>query len=238
MDQAKELPRGTGYLARYLISCPESTMGTRLFREPEDTSLLDAFNERTKQLLELPLTMDEDGTLTPPEGHLSAEAKKEWIAFHDQIEVELRAAGELHDIPDVAAKAADNVARLAAVFQCDEMDPTPEGFEISADNVVRASAIVAWHLWESLRFFNELALPEDIRSAMKLEQWLVQRCKGQQRSSIPKNHVRQCGPGSLRDNKRFEDAMDVLIELNHVRLILRGKQTQIEVHPSLLGDEL
>jgi putative DNA primase/helicase len=238
MERSDGLARGTGFLSRYLISWPESTKGTRLYQKARNLDLapLRAIQAQVLRLLELPVLVEEDGTLKPALAYLSEEAEQRWIEFHDNIEVRLGKDGELAEIDDVAAKAADNAVRLAALFQLLENDPTPDGLEISADNIVRASRVVAWHLWESLRFFGELAQPADIAAAIKLDGWLIAQCKRRQCSSIPRSHVRQSGPRPLRDGKQLEDALKVLIELDRVQLTRRGKQSLIEVNPSLLGE--
>jgi putative DNA primase/helicase len=225
-----------GFFARFLVSWPASTQGTRAYQEPAAMTHLEGFRARILRLLELPIPIQEDGTLKPATAFLGVEAKQEWIAFHDAVESELRDGGELRDIRDVASKAAENAARLAALFQCYEADPTANGFEVTAENFVRASRIVAWHLSESRRLFGELAQPDDISAAVKLDGWLIEYCKSQQCLSVPRNRVRQSGPRQLRDGKRLDAALKVLTDMDRVRLTRRGKQTLIELNPALIGE--
>ncbi|MEA2082829.1 MAG: DUF3987 domain-containing protein [Thermodesulfobacteriota bacterium] len=61
------LARGSGTLARFLITEPLSTIGHRPYKSPPDgTPCLAAFHARIKELLNLPLPLDEDGCLIPP----------------------------------------------------------------------------------------------------------------------------------------------------------------------------
>ena len=117
-DQSNGLARGTGFLARFLVAWPDSTMGTRFYTPPVAGSpALSAFKRRITELLNQPVPIDGDGILTPPMLPLTADAKAEWIEFHNAIEGELASGGELYDVRDVASKSADNAARLAALFQ-------------------------------------------------------------------------------------------------------------------------
>jgi putative DNA primase/helicase len=69
------------------------------------------FGERIRELLAQPLATDAHGCLTPAVLDLSPQARAEWIGFHDEVERELGARGKFRGVRDVAAKAAENVAR-------------------------------------------------------------------------------------------------------------------------------
>jgi hypothetical protein len=47
---------------------------------------------------------------------LRGPAREAWIAYHDEVERDLAPGGELAGVRDSAAKAADNAARLAALW--------------------------------------------------------------------------------------------------------------------------
>jgi putative DNA primase/helicase len=93
-DRSNGLARGTGFLARFLIAWPESTMGTRTFCDAGEWTALAAFDKRISQLLARPVAIDEQGSLSPEMLTLSPSAKRAWIAFHDAVEHELRSGGE------------------------------------------------------------------------------------------------------------------------------------------------
>jgi hypothetical protein len=67
-------------------------------------------------LLECPASAaNEAGNeLTPRAIELSTEAKDAWVAFHDQIESAMAQESALEYLRDVAGKAAENAARIAA----------------------------------------------------------------------------------------------------------------------------
>ncbi|MBV5334165.1 DUF3987 domain-containing protein, partial [bacterium] len=113
-DNTKGLARGTGFLARFLVAWPESTMGTRMFTPPpEGWPAMAAFNNRLTAILERTAPVDDNGVLTPGMLTLSPDAKLTWIDFHNQIEAMLGTGGELYDLRDVGSKSADNVDRMA-----------------------------------------------------------------------------------------------------------------------------
>ena len=77
-----------------------------------------------RELLAYALPTDESGSLSPAVLDLSPQARAEWIRLHDDIERALGARGEWRAVRDVAAKAAENAARMAALFHVLEHGPT------------------------------------------------------------------------------------------------------------------
>lgn len=228
--QSGGLARGTGFLARFLISWPESTQGTRNFTEaPEHWPNLAQFHQRIERILKMPLPISEEGILTPSLMTLSPSAKDAWIKYHDAIEKQLSYSGELFDIRDVASKSADNAVRLAALFQ---------SFENGICNLIEeeyfqcASTIAAWHLYEAKRFFGEIALPVEQVNLSRLDAWLIEYCRRNGVIQILKNYVRQYGP--LRDKSTLDSALKELENLDRVRLITINKSIILQINPSLL----
>jgi len=225
------LARGSGFLARFLIASPESTQGQRPFKDaPAAWPALAAFNRRMAAILSEPVPMDDDGALTLPVIDFTPEARGEWIAFHDAIEAELSDGGELRDVRDVASKAADNAARLAALFHAFAGD----GGAIATDAFAGAARIVAWHLNEARRFFGELALPAELADAVRLDAWLIGQCRRDGAQEVPRREAQRCGP--VRDADRLTTALRVLAELDRAREGTDGKRRPIRVNPALLAE--
>jgi putative DNA primase/helicase len=230
-DRSGGLARGTGFLARFLVAWPESTQGYRPFTEPPDSwPRLAAFHRRIADILNTPAPIDDDGRLTPAMLAFTPEAKAAWVAFHDAIEEELRAGGELYDVRDVASKTADNAARLAALFHVFEHGM---GGAVGVDSFEGASRIAAWHLSEARRFFGELALPVEQANAARLAGWLIEYCRRERVAAIAKSHAMRHGP--LRDKATLDPALSVLDELGHVRIFKDGKRVMVEANPALLA---
>ncbi|MBR4736139.1 MAG: DUF3987 domain-containing protein [Rhodocyclaceae bacterium] len=224
------LARGTGFLARFLVAWPQSTQGQRTFTEaPETWPHLSAFHRRIEAILNQTVAMDDAGALTPAMLTLAPEAKAEWIEFHDAVESELASGGELYDVRDVASKAADNVARLAALFHAFEHGT---GGAIKLDSIKRASLIIDWHLNEGLRFFGELALPAELAGAARLDSWLIDHCRRERTHMVGKAKALQFSP--LRNAALLDAAIRELAELDRVQLLQDGRRKIIKVNPALL----
>ena len=231
-DSTKGLARGTGFLARFLLSWPESTQGTRHFTEaPENWPALAAFNSRLTAILNRPAPIDDDGGLTPAMLTLSPDAKAHWVAFHDAIETELSNGGELFDVRDVASKTADNAARLAALFHSFTGSIGPIGI----DAIESGGRIAAWHLNEARRFLGELAMPPETANPARLETWMLDYCKRQNTDRVPTRQIQQFGPGGLREKTAFAEAIKELAELGRARLVTDGRKKAVLINPVLLA---
>lgn len=223
------LARGSGFLARFMVAWPESTQGQRPFAEaPASWPALAAFNRRIAAILAEPLAIDDDGVLTPPLVGFTAEARRDWIAFHDAVESELGDGGELQDVRDVASKTADNAARLAALFHAF----AGGAGAIGADALAGATRIVAWHLNEARRFFGELALPAELADAARLDAWLIGQCRRDRTQEVGRREAQRRGP--VRDADRLSATLRVLAELDRAREGTDGKRRPIRVNPALL----
>jgi len=93
-----------GLLARFLITQPDSTMGSREFRKlaPEHQAAIAAYNAQMLGLLRGNLPYDERGDgLEPPALTMSSDARVVWIDFANHIEAMLAPGGETSDMSAV-----------------------------------------------------------------------------------------------------------------------------------------
>ncbi len=232
MDRSGKLARGIGYFARFLIAWPESTQGTRFFTDaPTDWVALNAYNRNLANILNKPIPNTNNGSLERRVLRLSENAKAAWILFHDAIETELSAQGNFYDIRDVASKAADNAARISALFQFLEN----ENDSVSLENFESASRIVLWHLCEAKRFFGEFSQPIELVNAARLIDWLVKFCVLNSQNSIQRRDVqRKITPHKLRKRENLNPALDELVNAGYIKLIDQGRSKEIHVNPALL----
>ena len=231
-DRTKGLARGTGFLARFLVSWPQSTQGMRHFTEaPANWPALASFNSRLTAILSRPAPIDDDGCLTPAMLTLASDAKAAWVAFHDAIESELSTGGELFDVRDVASKTADNAVRLAALFHTFTGSIGP----IDVEAMESAARVTTWHLTEARRFLSELAMPAELANPVRLESWLLDYCKREHTDKVPTREVQRHGPGGLRDKAIINDAIKELTELGRARLVQDGKKKLIQLNPALVA---
>jgi putative DNA primase/helicase len=232
LERSGTLARGTGFLARFLLAWPESTQGYRAFTEPpESWPAMEAFNQRIARILNLALPLSANGSSSPAMLTLSPDAKAAWIAYHDAIECELKNSGELYDVRDVAAKSADNAARIAALFHVFESN---QSSEVGIDSINGAGRIAAWHLNESRRLFGEIALPKVLSDAARLEAWLIEYCKRENVSCVPIAALQQTGPGSLRKKEAHDPAISELTTLNRLRIVTKERNKLIELNPAII----
>lgn len=232
LNSSDGLVRGIGFASRLLISWPASTQGSRMFKDQSMDSLyLKSFHSRIEKLLNIPLNLNELGEINPTMLDLSPEAKKEWIRFHNDVELQLNDDGELTEIRDVASKAADNATRLAANFHLYEYGLTGN---VSYDLMHRACLIMDWHLSEAKRFFREIALPINILNASKLDAWIVARCLKNSTNFVSRRDVQKLGPYSLRVKESLNIAIEILEDLDRIKVVDDGRKKHIYINSKLL----
>ena len=226
------LATGLGFFARMLIAHPVTRQGWRLHQTPE-TEKREAFNRRITALLQRPLQYLKNGALKPQRVELSPEGKLLWVDFYNRIEVSLRDEHSEADIRASANRAAENAARLAAlfhVFHCTDLDQPIES--ICADCMRRGEAVSAWYLSEARRFFNELAVPASLKSMLMLEGYIVQNGA----SGIPKNQVRR-NKRRFNDINRLNQAIHGLVSLGRIREVVVNGINVLQPNPKILQNQ-
>ena len=227
--------RGSGFLARFLFSAPASTQGTRQFRSaPPIWRALEPFNARIAELLAITPNIDSDGGLCLPLLDFTPEAKATWVLWHDAVESELGPTGELANVRDLASKAADNVARLAALFHIFE---TGVAGAIGIEAVEAAGRIVFWHLDQGRNYLGAFNVSPATANAAALDRWLIETCQREGVTEISRRKVQQFGPSAVRDKAALAVALEELTENHRTREVKEGRQKLIRLNPALLGRE-
>jgi len=220
------LSRGTGFLARFLVAWPESTMGTRLYVPPASLSRMARFDARITELLDHPLPIDDsDMVLKPPVLRLDAPAFPVWTDYFNSVEAQIGKAGDYLDVPDFAAKSADNAARLAAIFHIVERGPAGS---IDAETMERGCAVAAWHLHEAKRLMGRADVPQALSDARTLLAWMLE--KG---GKVPLVSILNAGPAALREKKRRDAAVERLIETGNARVGKEGRTDVLTINPKV-----
>lgn len=222
------LARGMGTWARYLLCEPESTQGTRFYREPSaNMPKRAAFHRRITQLLDKPISINPTGGIDTSLLKFSRDGQAVWIEHYNAVEAELRAGGEFDGVRDVASKTADNGARLAALFHTFEHGDIGE---IRAEHVRAGCLLAIWYLGEAKRilFADDGASPH----AGKLENYLAQQAIKLGTNTLSRRQVMQLGPYALRKKAALNDAIATLESLGRVR----GNDNAIEVHPAIVAE--
>ncbi len=215
---------GSGFLPRTLFSMPPSLQGTRL--SPEYTSGASAreykFMRRLRELLAQYAMKKGEGDFVRDVVPLSPEAKSCFWAFERQIEAQLAPYGALHDIPAFAAKAVENVIRLAGVLQTIEGEDTP----VSESMLKSSISVVGWHLWESKRAFGEIPLDLLLgHYANVLFNWLSRHAQ----HGVSQAELLRYGPDGLRRRDRLEQVLYLLEQRGVITVTHQGRSRRIAV---------
>jgi putative DNA primase/helicase len=233
MDGHGAVSRGQGFLARCLLSSPKSTQGTRIAKDPPSrTPGLDAFCQRLRNLLEMPLPRNKEKELEPPALYLAPKAHECWKDYANRTERRLQ--GDLQGLRDVGSKAAENAARLAAVMHMFEQGDAARG--IGEEYIERAARIVDWYLLEARRFFEESTGAIDLSDAARLKRWLREYCTTHKTGHVTCRNARNYGP--IKDGKRFFAAASQLEENGDAWVQKDGRRQLLCINPTLLHPTL
>lgn len=196
----------TGFLPRFLICAPESTIGTRLHvLIRHDTSALEAFDHRFRDILETPSPMDaETRALKPRALPLDPDARELLIAFADEVELAQAPGKHLCDIRDFASKAAEQAARIAGVMA---LWRDLGAAAVTGEEMANGIELARFHLSEAGRLADAATIPPEIRRAELLRVWLLERCA---HVEMTPGEIVQFGPSQLRDTATVKSALAVL----------------------------
>lgn len=196
--------RQSGFLARSLIAKPVSSMGNRYYQTPpESLAGLANFHARITDCLNQSLSLDINGCHDLPTLVFSKTAKTKWISHFNKIEGGISKASHWLSIQDFASKAAENIARLAALLHLFQ----GKTGEISSETTEQAISIIDWHLHETKRIFEPTTpYNNHNQDATKLLKWL----KNKELSETTPRHIQQFGP--IRDKVKRDKAIGILID--------------------------
>lgn len=225
----------TGLLARWLISRPESTIGGRWYTEPSNIDIKDLkltkYHNLLTGLLNSPLEFDDYGTLKPRVLTLENDAKSCWVEFHDHVERSIASGEELNSITSWGAKAAEQLARLAALFQI--VETNTKSTVVKKHNIENAIKLVVYYMSEVLKLNNS---SKNLVNE-KVLRWLIAYCKKNNTNHIVKYTVQQKIHNDLRKNKeQLNDAFIALAEHGYIQETETENKLFIFVNPNLLVD--
>jgi len=195
-----ETLRGSGWFARFLISCPVSLKGWRLASPVQATfSALDEFCQHVSALLD-------DSSQRHRVFEFDEEAKFAWVNFVNRVEIDIRPNGVLAEIGDFASKVGEITARIAAIFHFfDKSDGS-----IPIGTLHRAIDVVCFHIDEFKRVFDSgSGIPQDQLDANKIRDYVYRNFWLNGRGFVARNYLLQNGP--VRGRSRFDAALDLLL---------------------------
>ena len=221
------LAKGSGFLARFLKSRPDTLQGTRFQTEPDAASrpAIAAYSSRILELLRSePNYIDGPRSgLNPRVLKLTPAATSIWLDLADQIERELKpGSGKYAPVKEFGAKLLEHITRIAGVLAVVD---DPDTMSIDLDVLERAATIGAFFIEEELRITNGAAVPPELQRAEKLRVWL----NSYDEDFIGASHLLTHGPSELRTSSLVREAIGILVNegwltrANEPAPLVRGK---------------
>lgn len=210
-----------GLLSRFLVTAPDSTSGTRFWREPSvnSDSALKRYGARLLDIMETPLPLAEgkENELEPRDLPLAPEAKQVAIAFYNEVEKNNSNGGELEPIRGLANKLLEHACRLAGVLA---MVDNIHCHNISKEHMAAGILLAKHYAAEALRLFGSKQVSPDLMLAQKLLSWIKHSW---QEDLISAPDVYQLAPiSSIRDAKTAKRIISTLAEHGYLIQIPEG----------------
>lgn len=217
----------TGFLPRFLICEPVSTIGRRLQSAVQQSGEgLRAYEARLRQVLEMPLPMDPDTReLTPRILPLSCEARALLVQFADMVETAQAKGGVYAHVRAYASKAAEQAVRIAGVLTAWDNLEAPE---VTGETMADALTLADYYLSEAARLSDAATVSADIEKAEALRDWLLNRWE--HADITPSEVIRHAPIRALRESPAARMAIKMLldhgwlVELKDADLFVRGSQ--------------
>lgn len=209
----------TGFLPRFLICEPASTIGTRLHgKATHDVVSIDAFGRRLRDILDTGLPMEpETRALEPRVIRLSPAARQMLIEYSDAIEAQQGQGGELANLTGHASKSAEHAARIAGVLTAWR---DLGAAEISPDDMGHAIELAQYYLSEAVRLADAAKVSEETDRAERLRQWLLENWPHDE--IITAEIVRQAPIRALRETDAANATLNKLAKHGHVVALPEG----------------
>lgn len=203
---ADPLAADTGFLPRFLICEPTSTIGTRLHAGAKnDWPALSRFADRLEAILERPMPIDpETGGLQPRCVPLGHEARAQLVRYADRVERWQALGGPMAHITGAASKSAEQAARIAGVFALwRDLDAA----EVLSEEMAAGIDLANFYLKEAARLADAATISAEIDKAEKLRRWLLENWP---EPEVVVRDVQNKGPGQLRESPKARAALNVL----------------------------
>ena len=219
------LAEGMGFLARFLICVPESTIGSRVYKQaPEATPKLDRFTDQCLKKLRQKTDLGNPRIL-----NLSDDAHRVWVEYFNFVEAAQGKDGPYEYHTAAASKSAEQAARIAAVFTLLSED---HALEVGLEAMQQGITIAQWFLDESLRLNGHLTTSRGQRHAEILLEWLKE-LEPDDEKPLRVGELLQIGPRPIRKKKERDEAVKVLSELGWIQVKKWRNSRIILLHPSI-----
>ncbi|WP_210526609.1 YfjI family protein [Rubellimicrobium arenae] len=217
---ADSLAGGTGFLPRFLICEPPSTIGRRLSATLRtDPRPVEAFAQRLRTILAqaMPMTDPDTRELTPRHLPLATEARALLVRFSDEVETRQAPGGDLAHVTGYASKSAEQAARIAGVLT---LWGNLGAGEVQPDTMADAIALADFYLSEAARLADGAAMAPEVEQAERLRRWLVETWR--EPEVLPSDILRYAPVRALRDRPTASKATARLVEAGWLVTLEQG----------------
>ena len=238
MVNTKKLGKGSGFLARFLLSRPISTKGTRFIdisRQKIETPYLQNYNERISQLLNFGIRFNNDDKIFQCNDILmSREAEILWEDFYNRIEEQQDEGGNYNHISGFASKSSEHLVRLATCLHifCDK---TGQNSLIDEDIMNSAIEIMYWYIREQKRFDNKSTESELLTDLKYLLGKIQDHCDENDLTVADSSFRGKTSYTYAGGKEKYRRLLSTLENLKCIRLFKRGKgkKLYIALNPKL-----
>lgn len=220
---ADPMAADTGFLPRFLICEPPSTIGTRLQSLTRHNGhSLDAFAARLRAILDRPLPMDaETRELEPRILRLSHEARAMLVQFSDAVEAAQASGGEYAHITGYASKAAEQACRIAGVLTAwGDLDAP----EVTGETMAHAITLAAYYLGEAARLSDAATVSAEVERAEALRKWLLTNWPHPE--VLPRDVLRLAPIRALRESPAAKAAIGMLVKHGWLVALPEGSEVR------------
>ncbi|OYU37995.1 MAG: hypothetical protein CFE33_18210 [Pseudorhodobacter sp. PARRP1] len=214
---------GQGFLARFLITEPQSAIGTRLRRghDPASDLTVSAFAARLSTILETQMpTGDNPQELTPNRLPLSAGARELLWRFYEAVEAAQATGRTMEHVRAYGSKAAEQAARIAGVLtlwadlDAPEVTPQAMGWGIK---------LADFYLSEARRLAEAGLVSEDTAKAERLRKWLLESWP---HADVLPSDVLKHGPNALRERSKLSGPLGALVKAGWLVALPEGAEVR------------
>ena len=219
MDKQGQQARGNGFLARALMAFPPSTQGGRFdYGVATPCEHLAWFHDRCRALPNR--SWNRVLRFTP-------DAQRLWHNVANDYEATMQPGWLNSDIRDFASKAAENIARIAAVlhgFMNDESD------EIPVEVLGAAIDLVEFHRQEFKKLISSgNQINQQQKDINVLYEWIISAMQKNRFFPLSCSYIMQYGPNSLRKKERLNYLLDLLASSGSILIGYAGKKKFVQM---------
>ncbi|MCY4641768.1 MAG: DUF3987 domain-containing protein [Gammaproteobacteria bacterium] len=213
--------RGRGLLGRFLYFLPRSPLGNRTHDGPPvPDKVKEAYMEGIRTMLNWEADFDENKNMRPHVVQMSDESRDLYREFALNIEIKMRAGGELEHFTDWGGKVPGVAVRLAGVLHgIKHAKGKPWEVEIAAETMEAALEIIAVSTKHSLVALDMMGADQTVAAARQVWDWV----KRNRLSGFTEREAFNAHRSTFPRMKYLKSALGVLVERGYVKIITPSK---------------